>query len=111
MPLGHVGELSGALAFGVGRAEGKKPEERTAALAAVSPARLVKPGLPPYLTFHGDADPLVPLQQSRRMVEQLQAQGNSAELIVKPGGVHPWPTMPEEVAVLADWFVKQLVAK
>lgn len=109
--VGDIGELAGTLAFGAGRTEGKTAEERTAAFKAISPAELVKPGLPPYLTIHGDADPLVPLQQSQRMVEQLKAQGNSAELIVKPGGAHPWPTLPEEVAVLADWFVKQLVSK
>jgi len=53
----------------------------------------------------------VPLQQSQRMVEALKARGVPAELIVKPGGAHPWPTLREEVAVMADWFVKQLSDK
>lgn len=100
-----------ALAFPPGQAEGKKPEEMAAALKAISPALLVKPGLPPYLTIHGDADPAVPLQQSQKMVAALKAAGDSAELIVKPGGGHPWPTINEEVAVIADWFVKHLVGK
>jgi dipeptidyl aminopeptidase/acylaminoacyl peptidase len=100
-----------ALAFPPGQGEGKKPEEVAAALTAISPARLVKPNLPPYLTIHGDADPMVPLQQSQRMVEALKAKGDSAELIVKPGGAHPWPTLPEEVAVMTDWFVKHLISK
>ena len=30
------------------------------------------------------------------------------ELIVKPGGGHPWPTIAEEVQVMADWFDKTL---
>ena len=34
-----------------------------------------------------------------------------AELIVKEGGGHPWPTIHEEVAVMADWFDKQLAKK
>lgn len=62
----------------------------------------------PFLVIHGDADPLVPISQSRRFVSALQAAGASAELMVKPGGAHPWPTMPEEVAVLADWFDRKL---
>jgi acetyl esterase/lipase len=107
-PAGRMGELTRALAFPPGQAVGKKPEEITAALTAISPARLVKAGDPPYLTIHGDADPLVPLQQSQRMVDALKAKGVPAELIVKPGGGHPWPTLHEEVAVMADWFMKRL---
>ena len=107
-PEGRMGELSRSLAFGPGQAAAKTPEELTAALTAISPARRVVNGVAPYLTIHGDADSLVPLQQSQRMVEALQAQGLSAELIVKPGGGHPWPTLHEEVAIVADWFVKQL---
>jgi len=34
-----------------------------------------------------------------------------AELIVKPGGGHPWPTLHEEVAVIANWFEKQLASQ
>ena len=30
-----------------------------------------------------------------------------AELIIKKGGGHPWPTIHEEVQVMADWFDKQ----
>ncbi len=107
-PEGRMGKLTLALAFPPGQAAGKSAEEIAAALTAISPARLVKAGAPPYLTIHGDADPLVPLQQSQRMVEALKAKGVSAELIVKPGGAHPWPTLNEEVTVMADWFVKQL---
>jgi acetyl esterase/lipase len=110
-PEGRMGELTRALAFPPGQATGKTPEEITAALTAISPARLVEAGVSPYLTIHGDADPVVPLQQSQRMVEALQGKGVSADLIVKPGGVHPWPTLNEEVAVMADWFVGQLVDK
>ncbi len=35
----------------------------------------------------------------------------SCQLIVKEGGGHPWPTIHEEVAVMADWFDKQLEAQ
>ena len=62
----------------------------------------------PFLIIHGDADPLVPLQQSRKMIEVLKAAGGSAELIVKKGGGHPWMTINEEVKVMADWFDQHL---
>ena len=58
----------------------------------------------PFLFIHGDSDPLVPLQQSQKMVELLKAAGGSAELIVKKGGGHPWLTIFEEVKIMADWF-------
>lgn len=77
----------------------------------ISPARLVDGKQPPFLIIHGDADPLVPLQQSQVFVEALKKAGGSAELIVKPKGGHPWPTISEEVKVMADWFDKQLQRK
>ena len=62
----------------------------------------------PFLFIHGDADPLVPLQQSQKMVEAIKAEGGAAELIVKAGGGHPWLTIPEEVKIMADWFDRHL---
>jgi acetyl esterase/lipase len=74
----------------------------------ISPARLVDSKLPPMLIIHGDTDPLVPLQQSQVFVEKLKATGSDVQLIVKPGGGHPWPTIHEEVAVMANWLDKHL---
>jgi acetyl esterase/lipase len=86
-------------------------EELTEAARKVSPALLVgEQPLPPFLLIHGDADPLVPLQQSQKFVDAVKAAGGSAELIVKPGGQHPWPTIREEVAVMADWVAKHVDA-
>jgi acetyl esterase/lipase len=74
----------------------------------ISPARLVTPRAPPFLLIHGDADPVVPLQQSESMLAALKQANVPVELIVKQGGGHPWLTIHEEVQVLADWFDKQL---
>ena len=71
---------------------------------AISPALLVKAPTIPFLLIHGDKDPVVPLQQSQKMVEALKAAGGSAELIVKKDGGHPWMTIPEEVKIMVDWF-------
>lgn len=91
--------------------EGHTREETLEMAEKLSPLRQIKGKTPPFIFFHGDADPLVPLQQSQIMVAALKAAGNSAELIVKKGGQHPWLTIPEEVVVLADWFDKELAGE
>ncbi len=92
----------------LGGIKGHSEEEIQERARQISPARLVKGPTIPFLLIHGDADPLVPLQQSQKMVEVLKAAGSSAELIVKKGGAHPWPTLFEEVKVMADWFDQHL---
>lgn len=104
---GPVGMLAARLVF-QGDVDDHTPEELVEGLTKISPARLVQSASPPFLFIHGDADPLVPLQQSQVMVDALKKAGVPAELIVKAGGAHPWPTIHEEVAVAADWFDKQL---
>ncbi len=81
------------------------------ALKAISPALLATEKAPPFLIIHGDKDPLVPLEQSEMLKKSLEDCGVYCNLIVKPGGGHPWPTIHEEVAVIADWFDKQLAGK
>ena len=95
--------LIGDLLF-LGGPQGHSEEEIKDRAREISPARLVKGRTIPFLFIHGDADPLVPLQQSQKMVEVLKAAGGSAELIVKKGGGHPWLTISEEVKIMADWF-------
>ncbi len=80
-------------------------------LEALSPALLVTPQAPPFLLIHGDADPLVPLAQSKMLLAALEKAGVPAELIVKKGGGHPWLTIHEEVQIMADWFDEQLSEK
>lgn len=92
-------------------AAGKQPastSELVEKLTAISPALLVTDKAPPFLIIHGDADPVVPLAQSEKLLAALKGAGVPAELIVKKGGGHPWLTIPEEVQVMADWFDKQL---
>ncbi len=81
------------------------------ALKSISPALLATDKAPPFLLIHGDKDPLVPLDQSQMLKKSLDDCGVSCELIVKEGGAHPWPTIHEEVAVIADWFDKRLAGK
>ena len=92
----------------LGGIKGHSEEEIQERARQLSPAQLVKATPIPFLLIHGDADPLVPLQQSQKMVAALKAAGGSAELIVKKGGGHPWLTLPEEVKIMADWFDQNL---
>ncbi len=93
----------------IGGIKGRGEEEIKEAAKAISPVYMAKEAINvPFLFFHGDADPIVPLQQSQKMIEAIKSAGGSAELIVKKGGGHPWPTMNEEVKTMADWFDKHL---
>lgn len=87
---------------------GHSAEEIRKAAKAVSPLHRVGKPTVPFLLIHGDADKVVPLSHSEKLVAAIKAAGGSAELIVKAGGGHPWLTLPEEVKVMADWFDKQL---
>jgi acetyl esterase/lipase len=103
----RLGRLVRRLAFPQGL-NGESTEELNQRITQISPARLVTAKAPPFLIVHGDADPLVPLQQSEVMLAALKKANVPAELIVKKGGTHPWITIHEEVALVADWFDKQL---
>ena len=103
-------EVLGPLLF-VGGAQGHSAEEIKEAAKAISPMHRVEKPTVPFLLIHGDADKVVPLSQSKKLVAAITKAGGSAELIVKAGGGHPWLTLPEEVKVMADWFDKQLAGK
>ena len=105
-----MGQLLRRLTISDGKTD-HSPEQFQQMVIDISPARLVTPKAPPFLLIHGDADTVVPLQQSEVMLAALKQANVPAELIVKKGGGHPWLTMHEEVQVLADWFDKQLAPK
>ncbi len=54
----------------------------------VSPLRHVRSGLPPILTIHGNADPIVPYQQAVRLHERLDEEGVANTLHTVEGGSH-----------------------
>ncbi len=91
-----------------GGAEGHSEDALRAAAKAASPIYNIKPNMPPFMIYHGDADPIVPLQQSVTYVEAMKAAGNEIALEIKPGGAHPWIDIPFEVIKLTDWFDAKL---
>jgi acetyl esterase/lipase len=76
----------------------------------MSPIYHVGPGLPPILIVHGDADTLVPLEQSQRFAARAAELGHRVEVVVRPGKGHGWLTMFWDVRVFADWFDRHLLA-
>jgi len=66
---------------------GNQPNREAVAKAA-SPLTYVRAGLPPVISIHGDADPLVPYQHSVRLQDALQKAGVVDELVTIPGGGH-----------------------
>lgn len=77
----------------------------------ISPIYHITAETPPTLIIHGDADTLVPIQQSKIFLAKLKEQGIPAELVVKPGQGHGWPTLGQDIPTLADWFDKYLKKK
>ncbi len=104
---GTISAIAKRVAFpqGVGDLNSEQIRER---LVQISPARQVTAQAPPFLLIHGTADEVVPLEQSQKLKQSLEEHGVAVELILKKGGGHPWLTIHEEVAVLADWFDKVL---
>jgi len=54
----------------------------------VSPLTYVRPGAPPVLTIHGEADRVVPHRHAARLHAELARHGVPNELISVPGGGH-----------------------
>lgn len=66
---------------------GDVPDRRELA-RRMSPLTYVRPGLPPIITVHGDADNVVPYEQSVRLRDALTRAGVPNELVTVPGGRH-----------------------
>jgi acetyl esterase/lipase len=66
---------------------GNQPNRADVAKAA-SPLTYVRVGVPPTISIHGDADPLVPYAHSTRLQEALQKAGVAHEFVTIPSGGH-----------------------
>jgi acetyl esterase/lipase len=73
-------------------------------LKQISPISHVTAKSAPTLIIHGDADKLVPLQQSEILLAKYKAVGVPSKLIVKPGAAHGWQGMDKDLVTFADWF-------
>lgn len=74
----------------------------------LSPVFYVTKSLPPILIAHGDADTLVPLEQSARFKEKAAALGREVILTIQPGARHGWSTMLWDAHLFAGWMTEKL---
>jgi acetyl esterase/lipase len=84
-------------------------------IAAVSPLTYLDPKDPPFLLIHGEADKVVPAEQSRVAATRMMAAGVPVETIFMPGIDHSWigktPAETRKATLRAvnatfDWFHK-----
>ncbi len=75
--------------------------DREAIATRVSPLTYVRSGLPPILTVHGDADPIVPYDHGVRLHRALDAANVPNELVTVPGGGHGGFSAAENARIYA----------
>ncbi len=74
----------------------------------LSPIDYLTTNLPPTLIYHGDADTLVPLDQSQRFQARARQLGDTVELVIHHGGQHGWLSMVWDIRRFAEWFDRYL---
>ena len=75
----------------------------------ISPIYNVSSNTPPTLIIHGDADKLVPIQQSESFVKRAKEAGVDAKLVVREGKEHGWPGwLDKDMGICGDWFDEHL---
>ena len=88
--------------------------DRFAAIAPICGGAIAMRGFParvrslrkvPVWAFHGALDPVVPVNESRSLVEALQACGGNARLTVYPDVAHDSWTRTYENPELYRWFL------
>lgn len=86
------------------------PDEQKAIAKEMSPINWVTPEAPPILIIHGDADRVVPFEQSQRLVKKLEEAKVPVKLELKKGRDHGWPDTAPDLALMRDWFDQHLAA-
>jgi acetyl esterase/lipase len=84
------------------------PERLREIARQISPITHVSPDDAPTMIIHGDADVLVPLQQSESFVKKLESVGVPAKLVAKKKAGHGWLGIEKDAALLVDWFDEYL---
>lgn len=70
----------------------------------MSPIYHVSSNLPPTLIHHGDADTLVPLDQSERFQAAARKSGGTVVVVVHSGGRHGWLSILWDIRQFGQWF-------
>jgi acetyl esterase/lipase len=83
-------------------------DEQKAIAKQMSPIYWVTEKAPPTLIIHGDADKVVPIEQSERLIEKLKQANVTAKLEVRKGKGHGWPDAEPDVKMMLEWFNEHL---
>ncbi|WP_421827118.1 alpha/beta hydrolase [Larkinella sp.] len=79
---------------------------------SLSPVAHIRPGTPPTILFHGEADTTVPIQNAEEFCERMQAAGNRCELHRFAGQKHGFfnanPELNQQIISLTDQFLTRL---
>jgi acetyl esterase/lipase len=84
------------------------PERRKAIGKQISPVYHVTEFSAPALIIHGDADTLVPIQQSELIIAKFKEHKVPCELVVRKGAGHGGGAFANDMKLCADWFDKYL---
>ena len=76
--------------------------------AGASAVTYIDENTPPFMILHGEADPLVPLEQSSRLYEELGKNGVEAELYIIEGAGHGADEFYQEevLELVADFLAR-----
>lgn len=74
----------------------------------ISPIYYVSSDDPPIFIIHGDADKIVPLQQSETLIGKVKETGIENKFVIKKAGIHNSATLMPEFLEFAAWFEKTL---
>ncbi|MEO9210956.1 MAG: alpha/beta hydrolase, partial [Ginsengibacter sp.] len=84
------------------------PEKRLEIAKEISPAYYVTSDDPPVYIIHGDADIVVPIQQSKLLIKKLEEVKVPNHLMIVKGKGHGWKDQGIEEENLVNWFEKWL---
>ena len=90
---------------------GKKRDEAPELYKEGSPVTYVDKKSAPFLIMHGDLDPLVPVDQSKRLQEALEKAGVEATLIVMPKDYHGFrveANKEKQKSAMLEFFARHL---
>lgn len=86
-------------------------ERRTQLGRECSPLHCATKDAAPTFIIHGDKDDLVPVKQSKDLIEKMEKCGVICELDVKKGMGHSALAVIQHIPRMGDWFDKQLLKK
>ena len=85
-------------------------EKYKAICKKISPVYHVTKDSAPALIVHGDADDLVPIQQSKLIIAKYTEAGVPCELVTVKGGGHGfWLGIDKDINKMANWLDKYLL--